>query len=418
LNRLRHLLAVLCILAAPLSAQQFGQWAMGPGAFGHFHWKAPVANQAALPASGNSAGDARVTLDTGDVYTWSGAAWVNASGDTDTNASTLCAGTTTYLDGEGGCDDISAVYEAAGAFSGVGACGANQAVTTLNDALAPTCSEFSALGQEIALGTETSGGYAASLTEGGAATTATALAANGGNCGAGEAAAGVDASGASEGCFTPAGVTDHGALTGLGDDDHSQYPLLAGRAGGQTLIGGIAASENLTLDSTTHATRGKVIVSDALLYLGASRNLDAGGCGGGFIAADASFYAPTIGASTTWLGMTSCVAGPGAAVTSSGNGILLLMGSASHLKWTSGSYNGTADIGLKRVAAGLLGVTNGSTGYSGLAAAGIYYTPLASPPITCGDANTQGWTYTDTSGALCWCDGTAWVVLAGAGSCA
>jgi hypothetical protein len=35
-----------------------------------------------------------------------------ASTVTDTNASTLCAGTTTYLDGEGNCDDISSVYSA------------------------------------------------------------------------------------------------------------------------------------------------------------------------------------------------------------------------------------------------------------------------------------------------------------------
>lgn len=31
--------------------------------------------------------------------------------DTDTNANTICAGTTTYLDGEGNCDDISLVYQ-------------------------------------------------------------------------------------------------------------------------------------------------------------------------------------------------------------------------------------------------------------------------------------------------------------------
>lgn len=37
--------------------------------------------------------------------------------DTNTNAATECTGTTTYLDGEGGCDDISTVYEAAGAVS-------------------------------------------------------------------------------------------------------------------------------------------------------------------------------------------------------------------------------------------------------------------------------------------------------------
>lgn len=33
--------------------------------------------------------------------------------DTNSNASTICAGTTTYLDGEGSCDDISSVYAAA-----------------------------------------------------------------------------------------------------------------------------------------------------------------------------------------------------------------------------------------------------------------------------------------------------------------
>lgn len=42
----------------------------GADTAGNFHWKAPVANVAALPASGNSYGDARVTLDTGGVYVW------------------------------------------------------------------------------------------------------------------------------------------------------------------------------------------------------------------------------------------------------------------------------------------------------------------------------------------------------------
>lgn len=51
---------------------------------------------------------------------------------------------------------------------------------------------------------------------------------------------------------------DHGALTGLTDDDHPQYAKLAGRAGGQTLKGGTGASEILTLQSTSNATRGEV----------------------------------------------------------------------------------------------------------------------------------------------------------------
>jgi hypothetical protein len=52
--------------------------------------------------------------------------------------------------------------------------------------------------------------------------------------------------------------TDHGALSGLADDDHTQYALLAGRAAGQTLSGGTAASEDLTLVSTAHATKGSI----------------------------------------------------------------------------------------------------------------------------------------------------------------
>ncbi|HTE57874.1 MAG TPA: hypothetical protein VK694_03940 [Verrucomicrobiae bacterium] len=57
------------------------------------------------------------------------------------------------------------------------------------------------------------------------------------------------------------GTLDHGlALTGLTDDDHTQYALLAGRAGGQALIGGTASSENLTLASTTNGTKGSVSV--------------------------------------------------------------------------------------------------------------------------------------------------------------
>lgn len=55
---------------------------------------------------------------------------------------------------------------------------------------------------------------------------------------------------------------DHGLLLGLTDDDHPQYFLLAGRAGGQVAIGGSAASEDLELQSTSDATKGKVKIVD------------------------------------------------------------------------------------------------------------------------------------------------------------
>lgn len=52
----------------------------------------------------------------------------------------------------------------------------------------------------------------------------------------------------------------HANLTGLtSGDDHTQYALLAGRSGGQTLIGGTAASNTLTLQSSSNATKGKIL---------------------------------------------------------------------------------------------------------------------------------------------------------------
>lgn len=58
------------------------------------------------------------------------------------------------------------------------------------------------------------------------------------------------------------GVTDHGALTGLGDDDHTQYFLLAGRSGGQIGTGGTGSGDDLVLRSTTNATKGDVFIND------------------------------------------------------------------------------------------------------------------------------------------------------------
>jgi len=61
------------------------------------------------------------------------------------------------------------------------------------------------------------------------------------------------------------GEVDHGGLAGLNDDDHTQYALLAGRSGGQTLNGGNAAGENLNLSSTAHATKGEIHSDSSLI---------------------------------------------------------------------------------------------------------------------------------------------------------
>jgi hypothetical protein len=63
------------------------------------------------------------------------------------------------------------------------------------------------------------------------------------------------------GWSTPSGgATDHGALTGLTDDDHTQYALLAGRSGGQIFTGGTAAGNTLTFMSTSHGTKGFILL--------------------------------------------------------------------------------------------------------------------------------------------------------------
>jgi hypothetical protein len=59
----------------------------------------------------------------------------------------------------------------------------------------------------------------------------------------------------------------HSELTGLTTTDagHTQFAMLGGRAGGQSIQGGTAASENLNLESTAHATKGLIQVKDSLV---------------------------------------------------------------------------------------------------------------------------------------------------------
>lgn len=72
---------------------------------------------------------------------------------------------------------------------------------------------------------------------------------------------------------------DHGTISGLSDDDHTQYALLAGRATGQTITGGTASGDDLTLESTSNVTKGNIFFSsvpaptaDGTTSLGASGN--------------------------------------------------------------------------------------------------------------------------------------------------
>jgi hypothetical protein len=58
------------------------------------------------------------------------------------------------------------------------------------------------------------------------------------------------------------GIRTHAALTGLLTDDHTQYLLLTGRVGGQSIIGGTASGNNLTVSSTSNISKGSVLFTD------------------------------------------------------------------------------------------------------------------------------------------------------------
>lgn len=56
----------------------------------------------------------------------------------------------------------------------------------------------------------------------------------------------------------------HNTLSGLttGDAGHTQFAMLAGRSGGQSLTGGTSSSEHLNLESTANATKGNIQFKD------------------------------------------------------------------------------------------------------------------------------------------------------------
>ena len=68
----------------------------------------------------------------------------------------------------------------------------------------------------------------------------------------------------------PDSEVSHATIAGLfvnpfDDVGHTQFALLAGRAGGQTLTGGTGSSDNLLLSSTDSGTRGSIVFRDNLL---------------------------------------------------------------------------------------------------------------------------------------------------------
>jgi len=71
------------------------------------------------------------------------------------------------------------------------------------------------------------------------------------------------------------GWGDHGEMGGLGDDDHTQYLLLAGRAGGQVAYGDTASLGTLELHGTTNADLGFIDLKSPVRFSAYTANPNA-----------------------------------------------------------------------------------------------------------------------------------------------
>lgn len=163
----------------------------------------------------------------------------------DTNANTICSGTTTYLDGEGNCDDISSVYEPAGITeSDISDLDHTATAITNGIIVEPDLDESSGtptdndvLTYNLA-GTNFTWVAQNTLTAG----TAAALAANGANCSAGNYPLGVDATGAVESCTA--------------DDDSPDSD--AEVPDNITIDAGSVLNSPITLSTTTSTDSGRI----------------------------------------------------------------------------------------------------------------------------------------------------------------
>jgi len=149
------------------------------------------------------------------------------------------------------------------------------------------------------------------------------------------------------------GVSDHGALTGLADDDHAQYALLAGRSGGQTIYGGTATTNRMRLIANTVDD-----VDGALLDLLGNGGFILAGSGAGTVTGSAFTLEATSGS----LNLLS----DASAITLDAASNLVLLAETGDLtgwakvaaKLQAGGSEGTPTHELKLTAAGALTLDN------------------------------------------------------------
>ncbi len=187
-------------------------------------------------------------------------------------------------------------------------------------------------------------------------------------------------------------VSDHGGLTGLSDDDHTQYALLAGRSGGQTLVGGTGASESLTFNSTSHGTKGRF----KFVGSGVNGSLSITDSSG---AAQFNFFSDDSGNNGAKIRANQFVATNGTFFLAE-DFATFRMSSAGSITFASGvsATDNAADIGLARSAAGILRVSDGGTGGGALLANYFSATSTTATSTFAGVLHPTG-IFADTSGS-------------------
>lgn len=223
------------------------------------------------------------------------------------------------------------------------------------------------------------------------------------------------AGGALSAVVLPAGV-NHNALANLAIGDvHTQYALLAGRAGGQVIKGDTASGGNLTLNSTAHATKGKIYLGVSSYYDEAAKVLAIGtttpaagiACAiiGGILGTDGTRAGDPTAESTT--GLHWSFNAQSMASNIYGIGLGALRGSKYDMYFKTGSTNGggyrwyigdTEYMTMDKAGQVGIGTTSPATGVKLAVIGGMFGTDgsRAAAPSTSASAGMH-WTFNATS---------------------
>lgn len=401
------LLGLLFFLAQMVNAQPTTS-TISPRAFGAKSWRENGLAPASLPLTGNTLWDVRLASD-GVIYYWDGDSWEPISGSggggVDTDDQTAS---------EVPIDDVGLFYLGTSVESALQEIGSDSRWTDARQPLAHGSSHSSGGSDPLTLtgyesvlesildlpdlqGSVTDAQVPDAITISNATTNRCArfdssgvLVPSGGDCPSGD----TDTTGTGTIGGT-SGATDNAVIRADGTGGATiQSSLVSITDGGVVQVLRSGAGQVIQFGGTTGNHAGLYLHSpgagDWSLDVNSASDSAMGRLGTGMI-----YIKESHGASPE-------------AQLDTGLGGLLRLSSTGCVWWTSSSNSsGTDDTHICRSSPAVIQIDDS-----------LRMRPRTSPPVTCGAANTLGVEYTDDSGAKCWCDGSAWVKVAGGGTCA